>query len=85
MSSCRTQCVRRDSPCVSRSRSGSCGGLYVRVADLEETGLDEEVPHTTSLVHVDLHEVARFAPPQLAPTPRVLAHERLLDDEVRFG
>ena len=59
--------------------------MYVRVADLEKAGLDKEIPHAARLVHVDLDEVARLASAQLPAAPRVLAHERFLDDEIWFG
>ena len=52
--------------------------------DAHQARLDEEVPHARRLVHVDLDEIARLAPAQLAPAPRVLADKRLLDDEVRL-
>ena len=42
--------------------------------------LDEEVPDAARLIHVDLDEVARLAPTELAAAPGVLAHERLLND-----
>ena len=72
------------SPRVPSSSGGGGGRLYVRVADLEEAGLDEEVPDAARLVHVDLDEVARLASAQLAAAARVLADERLLDDKVRL-
>ena len=64
------------------SRGSSSGDVHG--ADLEEACLDEEVPDPARLVHIDLDEVARFAAAELPAAPCVLAHERLLDDEVRL-
>lgn len=57
----------------------------VGIAHPHEPSLDQEIPHPTRLIDVDLHEVARLAPSELPAPPRILAHERLLDDEVRLG
>lgn len=53
--------------------------------DLEEPRLDKEVPHSAGLVHVNLDEIASFATTELAPASCVLPHQRLFDDEIRFG
>lgn len=53
--------------------------------DLEKARLHQEIPHSAGLVDVDLDEVSRLPPAQFAAAPCVLAHQRLLDDQVRFG
>jgi hypothetical protein len=53
-------------------------------ADAKIPRLYEEVPHSTGLVHINLHEVARLASAQLAATSSILPHKRLLDDQVGF-
>lgn len=58
--------------------------VWLGDANPEEAGLHEEVPHAARLVDVDLDEIAGLAPPQLPAATRVLAHQRLLDNEVRL-
>ena len=47
--------------------------------DLQEAGLDQEVPHAARLVDVYLDQVSGFPPTELATSPSVLPHERFLD------
>ena len=69
----------------SPSRSGGGGSNHRRASQLEVASLHEEVPDTADLVHIELDELTGLAPTELPAATGVLAHERLLDDEVRLG
>ena len=68
---------------------GVCINLGIRVCrqvrcDLQEPGLDQEVPHATGLVDVYLHQVSSFSSAKLSTSPGVLSHEGFLDYKIRF-
>jgi len=81
-----------DAGCIARVsillRNGKCngGGSCRGVGrDLQVSRLDEEVPHATRLVDVDLDQFARLPPAEFPASPRVLAHEGFLDDKIGLG
>jgi hypothetical protein len=64
--------------------SSSSGRRRVR-CDFEETGLHQEVPNSTRLVHIDLDEIPCLSAAELASTTSVLPDEVFLDDKIRLG
>lgn len=66
-----------------------CIDLGIRVrrqvrCDLQESGLDQKIPHATRLVDIYLDQVSGFASTKLATPPGVLPYESLLNYEIRF-
>lgn len=53
-------------------------------SNLEESSLYEEIPHSTSLININLDKIPRFSTSKFTSPPRVLAHERFFDDKIRF-
>lgn len=53
--------------------------------DFEKTSLYQEVPDTTGLIDINLHEIPCFSAPKLASTTSILSDEGFLDDKIWFG
>jgi hypothetical protein len=75
------------------SRRRCCTILSVRgrslrqwiLANLQEPRLHQEIPNFTRFIDIDLNEVSRLSPAQLATTPCILPYKRFLDDQIWFG
>jgi hypothetical protein len=80
---------RQNLPCRRRCRTIlSMRARSLRqwiLADFQEPRLHQEIPNFARFVDIDLDEVSRLSPAQLATTPCILPHKCFLDDQVRLG